>query len=67
MCIVYAHWMKRTSEKNVDNFPPPKREIKKLRDVVVRKLFKLGYNKVEIARHVGISRITVASILKKKR
>ena len=59
--------MKHAKRAPVDKLPISKKQIIALRDKDVRRLWKMGYNNVEIATIMGISRLTVASILKKHR
>lgn len=59
--------MKHAKRAPVDKLPIPKKVTIALRDKDVRMLWKKGFNKVEIATIMRISRLTVASILKKPR
>lgn len=59
--------MKSANNKKGITQPLPisKKQTIAIRDKDVRMLWKKGYNKVEIAKYMGISRMTVASILRK--
>jgi len=55
--------MKKAKRLPVDKLPISKKQTIAIRNKDVRMLWRKGYNKVEIAKYMGISRITVASIL----